>query len=59
MINGQTGEVQGERTWSWGKFAVVVVAVLVVVAIVVVLSEEGGRMTYMCKDSCLCKQVTY
>ena len=39
MINGQTGEVQGERPWSYGKIAAVVLVVLVVVAVIWVLSE--------------------
>lgn len=40
LINGQTGEVQGERPWSYVKIAAVVIAVLVVVAVIWFLS--GG-----------------
>jgi DNA-directed RNA polymerase subunit RPC12/RpoP len=39
LINGQTGEVQGERPWSYAKIAAVIIAVLVVVAVIWFFSE--------------------
>jgi ribosomal protein S27E len=35
LVNAQTGEVQGERPWSWIKITLAVLAALIVVAVVV------------------------
>lgn len=42
MVNGVTGEVQGDRPWSKVKIALAVVAVLLVVAAVAVLWAMNG-----------------
>jgi len=47
MINGQTGEVQGEKPISWIKVAIAVVIALIIVGLIIYLvsqaqSEEGG-----------------
>lgn len=39
VINGRTGEVQGERPWSWAKILLLVVAVLGIAAVVAILSQ--------------------
>lgn len=39
LVNGQTGEVQGERPYSWWKIGFAVLAVAVVVAAVVFVSD--------------------
>lgn len=39
VVNGQTGEVQGERPYSWWKIGFAVLAVAVVVAAVVFVSD--------------------
>jgi predicted RNA-binding Zn-ribbon protein involved in translation (DUF1610 family) len=41
MVNGQTGEVQGERPYSWWKIGFTVLAVAVLVAGVVYLNDPG------------------
>lgn len=38
LVNGQTGEVQGERPWSSWKIAFAVIAALIVVVVVALLS---------------------
>lgn len=42
VVNGRTGEVQGERPWSWLKIAGVVVAAVVVAGIVYWIVQAGG-----------------
>ncbi len=37
LVNGRTGEVQGERPWSWAKIALLVLGILGIVALVVLL----------------------
>jgi DNA-directed RNA polymerase subunit RPC12/RpoP len=50
MINGQTGEVQGEKPISWIKVAIAVVIALIIIGIIVVLvnqsrgSTDGGSL---------------
>ncbi|HEX2092883.1 MAG TPA: hypothetical protein VHG28_10795 [Longimicrobiaceae bacterium] len=39
LVNARTGEVQGERPWSWVKIALLVLVLLAVVFLVVLLSE--------------------
>jgi len=41
MVNGQTGEVQGERPYSWWKIGFAVLAVVVLVAGAVYLNDPG------------------
>jgi ribosomal protein S27E len=41
MINGQTGEVQGERPYSWIKIAIFVLVIVGIIALIVLLS--GGK----------------
>ena len=40
-MNGQTGEVQGERPYSWWKIGFAVVLVVVIVAGAVYLNDPG------------------
>lgn len=40
LINGRSGEVQGERPYSWVKIALLVVSILAVIALVVVLTQD-------------------
>ncbi|MEO1335754.1 MAG: hypothetical protein AAFV29_08915, partial [Myxococcota bacterium] len=40
VINARTGEVQGERPYSWAKIAVAVVGVLVIVALIAYLAQR-------------------
>ncbi len=42
VVNGRTGEVQGERPWSWLKIAGVVLAVVAVGAVVYLLVSGTG-----------------
>jgi DNA-directed RNA polymerase subunit RPC12/RpoP len=39
LVNGRTGEIQGERPYSFWKIALLVVSILIVVLIVVILSR--------------------
>ncbi len=41
MVNGQTGEVQGQKPVSWIRVAIAVIIVLVIVAIIIYLSGQG------------------
>jgi predicted RNA-binding Zn-ribbon protein involved in translation (DUF1610 family) len=43
MINARTGEVQGERPWSWVKIALAVLVVLLLVAGLFYLRGQGNR----------------
>ncbi|HJW83485.1 MAG TPA: primosomal protein N' (replication factor Y) - superfamily II helicase [Anaerolineae bacterium] len=48
MINGQTGEVQGQKPISWIKVAIAVVIALIVIGLIVYLvsqSQSGGNGT--------------
>jgi hypothetical protein len=40
MVNAGTGEVQGERPWSWVKIAAAVVSLLAVIGVVVFLANR-------------------
>lgn len=42
MINARTGEVQGERPWSWLKITLLVLLILAIVALFVLFTEGGG-----------------
>ncbi|MBI1290129.1 hypothetical protein GC173_02630 [bacterium] len=45
LINAQTGEVQGERPWSWIKITLAVLAAIIVIALIMYFGEffdEGG-----------------
>ena len=42
-VNARTGEVAGERPWSWVKIALLVLAIVAVVAIVAVIASQGGH----------------
>lgn len=42
MVNGQTGEVQGQRPWSKLKIAASVIGVLMLIAILIFVLEQTG-----------------
>ena len=42
VVNGQTGEVQGERPYSWWKIGFAVLAVVVVSGVALVLSDPSA-----------------
>jgi DNA-directed RNA polymerase subunit RPC12/RpoP len=42
MINGQTGEVQGQKPVSWIRVTIAVIIALIVIAIIIYLSSQGG-----------------
>jgi hypothetical protein len=42
VVNGQTGEVQGERPYSWWKIGFAVLAVVVVAGVALVLSDPSA-----------------
>ena len=42
VVNGQTGEVQGERPYSWWKIGFAVLAVVVVAGVALVLSDPAA-----------------
>ncbi len=39
LVNGRTGEVQGERPWSAGKIALLVIVILVVIGLIIIFSQ--------------------
>lgn len=39
LINGRTGEVQGQRPYSWGKITLTIIAGLIIVALIVVIAK--------------------
>ena len=39
LVNGQTGEVQGERPYSWLKIMLAVLAVIIVIVVIVMLTK--------------------
>jgi len=41
LVNAQTGEVTGERPWSWIKITLAVLFVVVVVGVIYVLTQSG------------------
>lgn len=41
MVNGLTGEVQGQKPTSWGRVTIVVVIVLIIIAIIIYLVSQG------------------
>jgi LSD1 subclass zinc finger protein len=40
LINGQTGEVQGERPWSWIKISLAILALIAVIVAIVILTQK-------------------
>jgi predicted RNA-binding Zn-ribbon protein involved in translation (DUF1610 family) len=40
MVNGWTGEVQGERPWSWIKITLAILAALAVVALIIIFTKN-------------------
>lgn len=42
LVNARTGEVQGERPWSWVKITLMVLFIIAIIAIIVVLSKTGN-----------------
>jgi LSD1 subclass zinc finger protein len=41
LVNARTGEVQGERPWSWLKIAGLVLLVVAIIAVIVILVNNG------------------
>ena len=42
MINARTGEVTGERPWSWIKITLAVLLAVIVVAVIVFFTQQSG-----------------
>jgi len=42
LVNGRTGEVQGERPWSWAKIALLVVGIAMIIALIIWFWESRG-----------------
>jgi hypothetical protein len=44
LVNARTGEIQGERPWSWVKISLDVAAALAVIItiIIIVMNSQGG-----------------
>ena len=42
MINARTGEVTGERPWSWIKITLAVIAALIVIGTIVFFMQQSG-----------------
>ncbi len=42
LVNGQTGEVQGERPWSWAKITLAVLAGLIIIGIIIYFASKKG-----------------
>lgn len=42
LINGRTGEVQGERPYSWIKITLAVLAAAAVILVIVLLANKNG-----------------
>ena len=40
LVNARTGEVQGERPWSWIKIAALVITVLIIITAIVLLAKK-------------------
>ncbi len=45
MINGQTGEVQGQRPYSVAKIMALVVAIIGTIAVIAAIATMAGRAT--------------
>ena len=43
LVNGRTGEVQGQRPYSWIKITATVVAAVAIIALVVFLAQYFGK----------------
>src|SRR5713101_1664932 len=43
LVNARTGEVQGERPWSWIKIALAAVAAVIVIVVVVSVLQAVNR----------------
>ncbi|MCD6395344.1 MAG: hypothetical protein J7M40_17810 [Planctomycetes bacterium] len=41
LINGRTGEVQGERPWSWAKILILVLGITAAVAMVLAIAAAS------------------
>ncbi len=42
LVNARTGEVQGERPWSWVKITLLVLTILLAIAIVLLIVNGNG-----------------
>lgn len=42
LVNARTGQVTGERPWSWVKITLAILAALVVIAIIVYFAQQSG-----------------
>ena len=42
VVNGQTGEVQGERPYSWFKIAMAVLAALALAFVLLMMADDAG-----------------
>lgn len=42
MVNARTGEVQGERPWSWVKITLLILAIALVIVAFILLKQQGA-----------------
>ena len=42
MVNARTGEVHGERPWSAGKIALLVIAIIAIAATIYFATQNGA-----------------
>ena len=47
LVNGRTGEVQGQRPYSWIKITLVILVVIAIIATIVFLIEHQNKMPTM------------
>jgi predicted RNA-binding Zn-ribbon protein involved in translation (DUF1610 family) len=46
LINARTGEVQGERPWSWVKIGFAILATAIVIGLIAYFNDDGKSMDY-------------
>jgi len=44
LVNARTGEVQGERPWSWAKIALLVAAIIAGIGIAAIIASGSAGM---------------
>lgn len=47
LVNARTGEVQGERPWSWVKITLLVLLIIAIIVTIFILTQDGGTAASM------------